>query len=146
MDKGGFTSHFELYHRAMNQCGASTVAIDAFLNELCQGVDVSKALASSTAPEAAGRFVQSTFQIIENGDIFEVASAFAFGREDLLPDVFQQIVDNLNKELAATIIYKIHRSFSWSLLLTSALLFYWVTRERNWQLAEPKFTFSMVVR
>jgi cytochrome c oxidase assembly protein subunit 15 len=49
------------------------------------------------------------------------------------------------EELAATIIYKIHRSFSWSLLLTSGLLFYWVTRERNWQVAEPKFIFSMVV-
>jgi hypothetical protein len=96
--RGGFASHFELYHRSMNQCGASTAAIDGFLNDLRRGVDVSTAIASPTVPEAARRFVQKTFKIIENGDLCEVASAFAFGREDLLPDVFQQIVDNLNTE------------------------------------------------
>ena len=96
--RGGFASHFELYHRSMNQCGASTDAIDEFLNELRRGVDVSTALASPTVSEAARRFVQSTFQVIENGDLCEVASVFTFGREDLLPDVFQQIVDNLNTE------------------------------------------------
>ena len=47
--------------------------------------------------------------------------------------------------MAATVIYKIHRSFSWSLLLTSGLLFYWVRREKDWQVVEPKLIFAMVV-
>jgi len=29
--RGGFSSHFELYHRAMTRCGANVVAIDDFL-------------------------------------------------------------------------------------------------------------------
>jgi heme a synthase len=47
-------------------------------------------------------------------------------------------------ELGATIVYKIHRSFSWSLLLTSGLLFYWTTRHTGWRAAEPKMIFAMV--
>jgi cytochrome c oxidase assembly protein subunit 15 len=48
-------------------------------------------------------------------------------------------------ELGATIIYKIHRIFSWSLLLTSGLLFFWMTRAKDWQVVEPKLIFAMVV-
>lgn len=50
-----------------------------------------------------------------------------------------------DEELGATIIFKIHRSFSWSLLLTSGLLFYWTTRNTGWRAAEPKLIFVMVI-
>jgi hypothetical protein len=95
---GGFASHFELYHQAMVGCGANTDLIDDFLNELRQGTPVSAALESSAVPACAGRFVQQTFDIIEGGNLFAIASAFTFGREDLLPAVFQRIVDELNIE------------------------------------------------
>ena len=42
--------------------------------------------------------MQQTFQIIESGNLCAIASAFTYGREDLLPDVFQRIVDRLNVE------------------------------------------------
>ncbi len=35
--QGGFASHFELYRRAMKQCGANTTVIDGFLNALREG-------------------------------------------------------------------------------------------------------------
>lgn len=44
------------------------------------------------------QFVQQTFEIIKAGNLCEVAAAFTFGREDLLPDVFQRIVDELNTQ------------------------------------------------
>ena len=94
--QGGFSSHFELYHRAMVRCGANTTFIDAFLDELRQGKPVLLALESSEVPECARRFVQRTFAIIEGGNLCAIASAFTFGREDLLPSVFQCIVDELN--------------------------------------------------
>ncbi len=97
-NRGGFASHFELYHRSMRQCGANTAPIDAFLSDLRRGVPIETALASPTVPEAARHFVEQTFKIIETGDLCAVASAFTFGREDLLPDVFQRIVDELNTE------------------------------------------------
>lgn len=94
--RGGFGSHFDLYHRSMTQCGAATASIDAFLAQLRQGASVQSALESDDVPAAARRFVRQTFQIIESGNMCAIASAFTFGREDLLPDVFQKIVDELN--------------------------------------------------
>lgn len=96
--RGGFASHFELYHHSMKQCGANTAGIDGFLGDLRRGVPVEKALASPTVPAAARHFVQQTFKIIDSGNLCAVASAFSFGREDLLPDVFQRIVDELNRQ------------------------------------------------
>ena len=48
-------------------------------------------------------------------------------------------------ELGATIIFKVHRSFSWSLLLTSGLLFFWGARDRDWKTSEPQLILAMVV-
>ena len=96
--RGGFASHFELYHRSMKQCGANTAGIDGFLRDLRRGIPVQTALASPTVPEVARHFVQQTFKIIGSGDLCAVASAFTYGREDLLPDVFQRIVDELNTQ------------------------------------------------
>ena len=96
--RGGFASHFELYHRAMTRCGANTAPIDGFLGELRRGKPVSAALESPGVPECARRFVRRTFDIIEGGNLCAIASAFTFGREDLLPAVFQRIVDELNVE------------------------------------------------
>jgi len=47
-------------------------------------------------PEGARHFVRQTFEVIEGDDPCAIASAFTFGREDLLPAVFQRIVDELN--------------------------------------------------
>jgi hypothetical protein len=96
--RGEFASHFELYHRAMVRCGANTAPIDGFLNELRQGMPISATLESPRIPECARQFVRRTFDIIEGGNICAIASAFTFGREDLLPAVFQRIVEELNVE------------------------------------------------
>jgi len=95
----GYSSHFELYHRSMKQCGASTAGIDAFLCDLRKGVSVKAAIAVPSIPKAAGLFVEHTFSVIDSGNVCAIAAAFTFGREDLLPDVFQCIVDKLNGEV-----------------------------------------------
>lgn len=96
--RGGFASHFDLYRRAMARCGADTAAIDGFLHGLGQGMAVRDALVASGAPDAARRFVNRTFDLVEEGDLCEVAAAFAFGREDLLPDLFRRVVAALDAE------------------------------------------------
>jgi len=96
--RGGSASHFELYHRAMTRCGANTIPIDSFLGQLRLGKPVSSALESPACPESARCFVGHTFAIIDGGNPCAIASAFTFGREDLLPSVFQRIVDELNVE------------------------------------------------
>jgi len=95
---GGYASHFELYHRAMQQCGAATDTIDHYMEQLRAGADVSLALENSRVPEAVRRFVQDTFLVIESGGEWEMAAAFVYGREDLLPAVFQQLVASLNRQ------------------------------------------------
>jgi hypothetical protein len=94
--QGGFASHFELYRRGMQRCGASTACIDRFVHDVRRGQTVAKALQNEDIPETVRQFVQQTFAVIEQDDLCAVASAFTFGREDLLPDVFQRIVDELN--------------------------------------------------
>lgn len=95
---GGYASHFDLYHRSMKQVGASTDAIDEFVDKLRRGKSVRAALGSHRIPAPVRRFVEETFEIVEANDVSAIASAFTFGREDLLPDVFQRIVDELNVE------------------------------------------------
>ena len=85
-------SHFELYLSAMRECGASTAAMEDFVARLRAGAVWSIALAMSGAPEPAYRFVQSTFAIIERGNLHEIAAAFTFGREDLIPDMFRGFI------------------------------------------------------
>jgi hypothetical protein len=101
--KGGFASHFDLYHRAMTQCGADDVPLNAFLGELRRGKPALVALQAPGVPECAAQFVRQTFSFIKGGNLCAIASAFTFGREDLLPAVFQRIVDQLNVEAAGSL-------------------------------------------
>jgi Protein of unknown function (DUF3050) len=96
--RGGFVSHFELYRRAMKESGASTARVDGVLTALREGQPISAALESAQAPPCVRSFVQTTFEIIATGDLCAIASAFTFGREDLLPALFRRIVEELHVE------------------------------------------------
>lgn len=96
--QGGYLSHFGLYLRAMTRCGADTSTLDSFLAEIRKKRSVPAALAAVGVPDCIGRFVRQTFDSIEGGSLWSLASAFTFGREDLLPALFQRIVDELNVE------------------------------------------------
>ena len=65
---------------------------------IASGQSVSRRPRSVAVPDCARRFVRQTFEIIESGNLCAIASAFTSGREDLLPAVFQRIVDKLNVE------------------------------------------------
>jgi hypothetical protein len=96
--QGGFLSHFGLYRRAMTRYGADTTTIDRLIDELRQASPVPTALAAVGVPGCVERFVRQTFDLIGQGSVWSLASAFTFGREDLLPGLFQRIVDELNVE------------------------------------------------
>jgi hypothetical protein len=92
-------SHFELYLRAMRECGASTTAIEALLDGLRDGVECERALVMCNAPMAAQRFVRATFALIESDKLHVAAAAFTFGREDLIPDMFRGFIRDQNERL-----------------------------------------------
>jgi len=108
---GGHISHFELYKRAMQEAGASFSTIDQVVMSLQNGQTVSQALTQAQAPASAAAFVASTFEIIGRDRLHEVAAAFAFGREDLIPDMFLAMVKelNANDQQFNTFIYYLER-------------------------------------
>jgi len=95
---GGFTSHFSLYHRAMTRCGANTNEIDRFLEQVKSGIAVHTALRNTVASKAVRDFVCNTFHVIQSGDLPVIAASFTFGREELLPNVFFQIIRELSQD------------------------------------------------
>jgi hypothetical protein len=92
-------SHFELYLRAMRECGSSTTAIEGLLDGLHNGLGWERALAMSGAPLAAERFVRATFAVIGSDKLHATAAAFTFGREDLIPDIFRGFIRDQNEKL-----------------------------------------------
>jgi hypothetical protein len=94
--RGGYASHFDLYRRAMRGCGAKTDAIDQFVEKVRAGGDVNSALEGAGAPAPVQEFVRQTFEVIDSDEVCAIASAFTLGREDLLPDVFRRILDELD--------------------------------------------------
>lgn len=90
---GGFISHFELYLQGMVQAGADTTVIEPFLDLIRGGTPVPQALKALPVPIPAAEFVGSTWTFIQTLPLHCQAAAFAFGREDLIPEMFQQVVD-----------------------------------------------------
>ena len=98
--QGEALSHFELYRRAMQQCGASTEAIDDLLFQLGQDEPVESVLDCIRVPPAARRFVRSTFGFLATGEMHIIAAAFTFGREDLIPSVFKAFIRDQDERLS----------------------------------------------
>ena len=94
--RGGFASHFEVYLEAMTHAGADTGPIGRFLGAIREGRPVETALGLGEAPPAARTFARTTWGFVESGSIAAVASAFALGREDLIPDLFRGVVASLD--------------------------------------------------
>ncbi|MPZ82076.1 MAG: DUF3050 domain-containing protein [Actinophytocola sp.] len=103
----GFISHFELYVSGMREAGADTTAIDTLIDLLRGGAKVRDALVGAGVPAPSVNFAGTTWDIIENAPVHCQAAAFAFGREDLIPDMFTQVVsiNERSKKLGTFIDY-----------------------------------------
>ncbi len=95
-------SHFEMYLEAMEQLGANTTEIKKFIELIDQGKDnrdmihhVYTSLNSVNISEETRAFVNFTFEQINSNQLHIIASVFTFGREDLIPDMFIEIVKNI---------------------------------------------------
>jgi len=91
--EGGYTSHFELYCEAMHRCGSDTQCIQEWVRQAgSKSLDLiahSSALPGPTRP-----FVLATLESSQ-GPTHQVAAAFTFGREELIPDLFRNIIKGL---------------------------------------------------
>lgn len=87
-------SHFEMYIDAMHECGANTNHIFEFLENVEKTKNIFVSIKASKLPEEVKAFLTYTFTIVEEGEPHKIASAFTFGREDLIPNMFTEILRN----------------------------------------------------
>ena len=110
--EGQPTSHFELYARAMQECGADTAPIRRLVAAVAAGRTVQQALTEANAPDSVRHFVETTFEVINSGKPHAIAAAFTFGREDLIPAMFRQLVGELRERFPGqldTFVYYLDR-------------------------------------
>lgn len=91
-------SHFEMYLEAMSQVNANTVEIDKLIDLINLGGPIDYALNEINIDERVSDFVKFSFSIIETDQAHLIASAFTFGREHVIPDMFLEILKNADSE------------------------------------------------
>jgi hypothetical protein len=90
-------SHFEMYVEAMQNCGACTKELDAFLQNVIDTKNVFIAIKQSDLHPEFKAFLDFTFRVIEEGKVHKIAAAFTFGREDLIPNMFPEILKSFQQ-------------------------------------------------
>lgn len=100
---GKVLSHFEMYLEAMQQIGANTLPIHQLTEWLSYGKTLDEALYQLDIREETRAFVRYTFEIINSGQLHKIAALFTFGREDLIPDMFIEILREMQNQGQANI-------------------------------------------
>ena len=93
---GLFVSHLELYLRAMEDVGASTVQFDTFCSMVRAGNPVEVALMRAGVARHVRAFVTYTMALASTGSTEEVLAAFFYGREDIIPEMFRRLLQTLD--------------------------------------------------
>jgi hypothetical protein len=91
-------SHFDMYLEAMQEVGADTQKVLNLIKTINSLDDVDSKLAASELKPAEKAFLQSTFKVIQTNEVHKIASAFTFGREGLIPDMFIEIIKQSNQK------------------------------------------------
>jgi hypothetical protein len=99
-----------MYIEAMEDCGANTTGIKQFLSEIHSLHNIFVAIKKSDLHPNIKAFLDFTFRVIDEGKSHEIAAAFTFGREDLIPSMFTVILKNFqvnfpNTDLSKLIYY-----------------------------------------
>lgn len=82
-------SHFDLYLQAMLEIGSDIAPITEYL----EGIE--KHGFNFNCPEPAKKFISTTFSMIKKGSHC-AASSFCYGRETIIPSMFERILRQLN--------------------------------------------------
>ncbi|CAM1340815.1 DUF3050 domain-containing protein [Tenacibaculum amylolyticum] len=105
-------SHYEMYIEAMEEVGADTSQITKLISEITTIDSVSEVIETLQINEATKEFVKFSFDVISTQKPHIIASSFTFGREDVIPDMFLEIVnkaESLENKSYAKLTYYLHR-------------------------------------
>lgn len=95
--KGEPMSHFEMYLEAMESLGANPKEMFHVLDRLKNGENIHLILGDTPLPAHLLDFMKFTFKVVQTKRPHIIAAVFTFGREDLIPDMFIEIIKNLKK-------------------------------------------------
>jgi len=104
---GRRSSHYEMYIEAMEACNADTSGIKNFLTDVASLQNIFVAIKKSNLHPNIKAFLDFTFRVIEEGKSHEIAAAFTFGREDLIPAMFTEILRNFQANFPETDLSKL---------------------------------------
>ena len=85
--EGNAISHFSLYLKAMEEVGADTSLIKNFLSSF----------ELEFLPVKIKEMLAFHLNLAKNGKTHEIASSFFYGREKLIPEMFESILDIVKK-------------------------------------------------
>ena len=94
---GGYTSHFELYLKAMQDIGADTTVIQELVSSVRRGGEINRIIDDSKLPNYLKSFLLTTAEIITSKSNPKIASSIYFARENLIPVIFPGFIENINE-------------------------------------------------
>lgn len=104
---GKRASHFEMYLDAMIESGADTRPILEFLENVNHTKNIFVSIKKSNLHPDVKAFLDFTFRVIDEGKPHKIAAAFTFGREDLIPGMFTEILRNFQTNFPETKLEKL---------------------------------------
>jgi len=78
----------------MREVGAETDPIAEFL-EVVKSHGLDAALDAPMVPEPSRAFMKDTFALLREGKAHKVAASFSFGRENVIPGMFNSLLEKL---------------------------------------------------
>ena len=109
---GEAMSHYEMYIDAMHQVQANTTDIEQFVKAIENGFSLDEAAIQIDLDSPILEFIQFTMKVIRSNKPHSIASAFTFGREDVIPDMFLEIVGQTKtskEETYSKLLYYLNR-------------------------------------
>lgn len=88
-------SHFEMYIDAMEKANADTRKVMQLIQQIKNHSSISETIAKVELPGNVQEFLEFTFNVIANNKPHEIAAAFTYGREELIPDMFTSIISEV---------------------------------------------------
>ena len=82
----------------MQLLGANTDLINSFVKKINSTRSYERSVEKINISKELKEFMDFTFEIINSNKNHVIASVFTFGREDLIPDMFIEIVKKLSEE------------------------------------------------
>ena len=93
-------SHYELYLDAMIDIDAKTEKPVQIINEIANSENIFNAIENINIHPNIKNFLNFTFSVIDEGKPHKIAAIFTFGRENLIPNMFNEILREFEKNVS----------------------------------------------